>query len=121
MYSQNYNMDSEKKRSIESQLIFTVQDLAADLDKGQQIDAVLLDFSKAFDEVPHRRLLLKLHHSGVRSNTMSWMDCRISLRSLPMSTWSLVASVSVLMGLYRRQSSANSLSLDETQGGMSFM
>ena len=59
-----------KKRSTESQLILTVQDLAADLDKGQQIDAILLDFSKAFDKVPHRRLLLKLHHSGVRSNTL---------------------------------------------------
>jgi hypothetical protein len=46
-------MDSEKKRSTESQLILTVQDLAADHDKDQQIDAVLLDFSKAFDKVPH--------------------------------------------------------------------
>ena len=62
-----------KKRSTESQLILTVQDLAADFDKGQQIDAVLLDFSKAFDKVPHRRLLLKLHHFGVRSNTLSWI------------------------------------------------
>ena len=59
-----------KKRSTESQLILTVQYRAADLDKGQQIDAILLDFSKAFDKVPHRRLLLKLHHSGVRSNTL---------------------------------------------------
>jgi hypothetical protein len=93
----------------ESQLILTVQDLAADLDKGQQIDAVLLDFSKAFDKVPHRRLLLKLHHSVLSQ------FCRASM------SWSLVASASVLMGLYRRQSSANSLALDETQGGMSFM
>ena len=31
----------------------TVQDLAADLDKGRQIDAVLLDFSKAFDKDHH--------------------------------------------------------------------
>jgi hypothetical protein len=32
-----------KKRSTDSQLILAVQDLAADLDKGQQIYAVLLD------------------------------------------------------------------------------
>jgi hypothetical protein len=44
-----------KKRSTDNQLILSVQDLAADLDKGQQIDAVLLDFSKAFDKVPHRK------------------------------------------------------------------
>jgi hypothetical protein len=69
-----------KKRSTESQPILTVQDLAADLDKGQQIDAILLDFSKAFDKVPHRRLL-KLHHSGVRSNTLSWIADFLSGRS----------------------------------------
>jgi hypothetical protein len=64
----------------ESQLILTVQDLAADLDKGQQIDAVLLDFSKAFDKVPHRRLLLKLHHSGVRSGVLSNLVVQTSQR-----------------------------------------
>ena len=37
--------------------------------------------------------------------------CRAS-----MSSWNLVASASVLMGLYRWQSSANSLALDVTQG-----
>jgi hypothetical protein len=40
--SQTYNMDSEKKPSTETQLILTVQDLAADLGKSQQIDAVLI-------------------------------------------------------------------------------
>jgi hypothetical protein len=71
----------QKKRSTENQLILTVQDLAAELDKGQQIYAVLLDFSKAFDKVPYRRLLLKLHHSGVRSNTLSWIADFLSGRS----------------------------------------
>ena len=49
-----------KRRSCESQLIMTVQDLAKGLNEGEQIDAVLLDFSKAFDKVPHKRLLEKL-------------------------------------------------------------
>ena len=38
-----------KKRSCETQLFITVHDLAAGLDRHQQIDAILLDFSKAFD------------------------------------------------------------------------
>ena len=38
-----------KKRSCESQLILTVQDLAAALEENEQMDAILLDFSKAFD------------------------------------------------------------------------
>jgi hypothetical protein len=44
-------MVSEKKRSCESQLILTIQDLAAGLNSKSQIDAILLDFSKAFDKV----------------------------------------------------------------------
>jgi hypothetical protein len=49
-----------KSRSCESQLIITIQDLANSLNAGEQVDAILLDFSKAFDKVPHQRLLTKL-------------------------------------------------------------
>ena len=41
------------------QLLQTVHDLASSLDKKGQIDMIILDFSKAFDTVPHQRLLLK--------------------------------------------------------------
>ena len=34
-----------------------------------QIDAILLDFTKAFDKVPHKRLLLKLAFYGITGNT----------------------------------------------------
>lgn len=47
-----------KKRSCETQLILTINDLASELDRGGQTDTILLDFSKAFDKVPHQRLLL---------------------------------------------------------------
>ena len=63
-----------KKRSCESQLILTIQDLASGLEDGEQIDAVLLDFSKAFDNVPHQRLLLKLQHYGIRGQLLSWIE-----------------------------------------------
>jgi len=32
------------------------------LECGGQIDAVYTDFEKAFDKVPHRRLISKLYH-----------------------------------------------------------
>ena len=70
-----------KYRSCESQLITTVQDLASGIDKSEQIDAVLLDFSKAFDKVPHRRLAAKLHHYGVRGNTLLWIQSFLADRS----------------------------------------
>ena len=50
----------------------TVQDLAKGLNDGEQIDAVLLDFSRAFDKVTHQRLLEKLCHYGVRDSLNKW-------------------------------------------------
>lgn len=57
-----------KHRSCESQLIITVQDLAIIFDNTGQTDIILLDFSKAFDKVPHRRLMHKLHHYRIRGS-----------------------------------------------------
>ena len=62
-----------KKRSCESQLILTVQDLAKTLDNAGQADLILLDFSKAFDKVPHKRLLYKTGYYGIRGNTNRWI------------------------------------------------
>ena len=39
---------------MESQLLIAVQDLAIGLNNLQQLDTIWLDFSKAFDKVPHQ-------------------------------------------------------------------
>ncbi|MEW8547255.1 MAG: hypothetical protein AB2693_27410 [Candidatus Thiodiazotropha sp.] len=54
-----------KGKSSDSQLILTPQDLAAGIDEGQQIDAILLYFRKAYDKVPHERLAVKLRHYDI--------------------------------------------------------
>jgi hypothetical protein len=51
----------------------TVQDLANSLNRNEQVDGILLDFSKAFDKVPHQRLLEKLSYYGVRGNLHNWI------------------------------------------------
>ncbi|ESO00801.1 hypothetical protein HELRODRAFT_82506, partial [Helobdella robusta] len=36
-------------------------------------DIVYLDFARAFDKVPHKRLALKLEASGITRNTLKWI------------------------------------------------
>jgi hypothetical protein len=50
--------------SSESQVITVCQDIADSLDDGDRIDAIIVEFSKAFDLVPHGRQLMKIANSG---------------------------------------------------------
>lgn len=70
-----------KRRSCESQLILAVQDLAKGIDEKQQHDVILLDFCKAFDKVPHARLLYKLQHYGICGSTHLWIADFLNNRS----------------------------------------
>ena len=71
--------------SYESQLIETVHDWMTALDNKTQIDAILLDFAKAFDEVPHKRLLSKLTSYGITGNTHNRITSFLSNRKQQVS------------------------------------
>ena len=62
-----------KRHSCETQLLTALNDIALDLDHRQQVDVIIMDFQKAFDKVPHRRLLLKFRRYGIRGEN-PWMD-----------------------------------------------
>ena len=59
--------------SCESQVITVCQDIADSLDKGDRIDAIIIYFFKAFDLVPHDRLLMKIAISGFDSRVVAWI------------------------------------------------
>ncbi len=60
-------------RSCESQLVGFVGEVAKSLDTNKQVDVAVLDFSKAFDRVPHQRLLSKARHYGISGNINNWL------------------------------------------------
>ena len=62
------------KRSTVTQLIVTLNDWMINLDNKIPVDAVYLDFAKAFDTVPHERLKNKLYGYGVRGNVLKWIS-----------------------------------------------
>jgi len=49
-----------KNRSFLTNLLVFMEEVTNYLDLGYPVDIIYLDFQKAFDKVPHRRLLLKL-------------------------------------------------------------
>ena len=57
-------MVSAKKLCCETQLIQFVKDISDTLNESGQTDIIVMDFSKAFDKVDHKRLLPKLHRFG---------------------------------------------------------
>ena len=48
--------------------------------KGSQIDIAVLDFSKAFDTVPHDGLLSKLKHYGIDDKIWLWISIFLKQR-----------------------------------------
>ena len=67
--------------SCETQLLEFVQELHDNLNNGQQVDAIIMDFSKAFDKVAHKRLLHKLDNYGISGKANRWIADFLSGRS----------------------------------------
>jgi hypothetical protein len=51
------------------------------LDTGKTVDIVYLDFSKAFDRVPHTLLLHKLERYGINGHVLNWIAAFLSSRT----------------------------------------
>jgi hypothetical protein len=79
LYPLHHGFRSEQ--SCKTQLLECVDDITKNLDNGKQADLLILDFSKTFDKVSHSLLLHKLHHYGIRGNTLHWIQGFLSNRN----------------------------------------
>ena len=62
-----------KQRSCVTQLIEVYDKLTELIDDGKSIDIVYLDFKKAFDSIPHERLLQKMKGYGITGKVLNWV------------------------------------------------
>jgi hypothetical protein len=62
-----------KHRSCLTNLIEFFEGVTNIYDVGKPVDIVYLDFQKAFDKVPHERLMAKLQAHGIEGKLMSWI------------------------------------------------
>ena len=49
------------------------EEIYDELDTNNQVDPVYLDFAKAFDKVPHKRLIRKMQACGIQGSILQWI------------------------------------------------
>jgi len=67
-------------RSCLTNLLETFESWTEALDKGYGLDVLYLDFKKAFDTVPHKRLLIKLKEQGITGALLKWIEDFLTAR-----------------------------------------
>jgi len=65
-----------KSRSTALQLLCIMDEWTTQLDYGGQVDVIYTDFAKAFDTVPHRRLLStgRLKSYNINQRLLLWIQ-----------------------------------------------
>ena len=69
-----------QKKSCLTNLVEYLDVLTKLIDDGHSVDVVYLDFSKAFDKVPHARLVEKLDACGIGGKLLEWVKAWLSGR-----------------------------------------
>ena len=62
-----------KGRSCLTNLIEFFGEVTKMIDESRAVDVVYMDFSKAFDKVPHGRLVQKVKSHGIRGELARWV------------------------------------------------
>jgi endonuclease/exonuclease/phosphatase family metal-dependent hydrolase len=80
------------RRSTVLQLLKVLDHWTELLDEGKCLDVLYLDFSKAFDTVPHKRLLHKLEAYGIKGNMLNWITDFLTARRQQVSVNGILSS-----------------------------
>lgn len=70
----------QKGHSCETQLFELITDLHQAVHDSLKIEAIFIDFKKAFDKVPHARLLMKLSRLNIHSKIITWITSFLTNR-----------------------------------------
>jgi Reverse transcriptase (RNA-dependent DNA polymerase) len=62
-----------KGRSCLTNLLEFFETVTKELDQGNSVDLIYLDFAKAFDKVPYMRLFKKLESHGINGKVSEWV------------------------------------------------
>ena len=63
-----------KARSCLTNLLCFFEEITKWVDEGSPVDVIYLDFQKAFDKVPHQRLILKIKSHGMGNSIINWIE-----------------------------------------------
>ena len=63
-----------KARSCLTNLLCFFEEITKWVDEWSPVDVIYLDFQKAFDKVPHQRLILKLKSHGMGNSIINWIE-----------------------------------------------
>ena len=62
------------RRSCLTNLLVFMEKVAEYLDSGEPVVVIYLDFQKAFDKVPHKKLIERLKETGIQGKLLSWIE-----------------------------------------------
>ena len=62
-----------KNHSCTTNLLTALDQWTDAIDQGSAVDVIYFDFAKAFDTVPHSRLLNKIHGYGIHCKAAEWV------------------------------------------------
>ena len=68
------------KKSCLTNLLHCMEEVTTILDTGDCVDILYLDFAKAFDKVPHQRLIMKVKAFGIDGQILEWIKAWLSGR-----------------------------------------